>query len=41
VTVSTFERTVATGLDADTALLVDLLTDLDGWILSWDCPHFA
>lgn len=41
VTIAAFTRTVAPGLDSDTTLLLDLLSDLNGWIVFWDCPHFA
>ncbi len=34
-------RTVNPALDHDTAVLVDLLPDLNGWTLFWDCPTFG
>jgi hypothetical protein len=34
-------RTVTPGLDSDTTLLLDLMFDLKGWLVFWDCPHFA
>lgn len=34
-------RTVDPALDHATAVLVDLLPDLNGWTLFWDCPTFG
>ena len=34
-------RTVNPSLDHATAVLVDLLPDLNGWTLLWDCPTFG
>lgn len=34
-------RTLDPSLDHATAVLVDLLPDLNGWTLFWDCPTFG